>query len=381
MIHLRWHRLLCVWVFILTIPSMAWAAEPEAVTVFTREADDAYAAIRIPAIVQSKDGTLLAFAEGRVLDSDHGENDILLRRSADGGKTWGDVQVVAESGRDSLNDPCALALHGPDRVLLVYHRYPQGYHGRVMAHTKLLELGYDGAANAQSFLISSDDSGQTWSAPREITRELRQPDVIAAGSPGNFIQIGAGPHRGRLVLPLYENMPVGDGDRLHKIRAAYSDDLGATWQLGDRVSYENITGWGTEAQIAECADGTLLLSARLMDGGAERVLTTSADGGESWRPARLEAALQTPPCMSSIVSRVENGGTVLFHSLPNTADERANGQLFRSTDCGATWTRDRAIYPGEFAYSALVVLADGRLGCLYERDHYKTISYVVLDAE
>ncbi len=370
---------------LIVAPSIALAAPPvpDAVTVFTRESADAYEAIRIPAIVQSKGGTLLAFAEGRVLDSDHGENDIILRRSNDDGTTWSDTQIVAASGKDSLNDPCALALHDPDRVLLVYHRYPQGYHGRAMEHAKRVEPGYDGPANSQSFITTSDDAGETWSAPREITRELRQPDVIAVGSPGNFVQLQQGPNAGRIVLPLYENMPLGEGDKLHNLRAAYSDDLGVTWQLGERISYESITGWGTEAQIAECAEGGLLLSARLQDGGAERILSESRDAGQTWSPARLESALQTPPCMSSIVSRVESGGAgaTLFHTLPNTTDERKNGTLFRSTDCGKTWKHDQVIYPGGFAYSALVVLNDSRLGCLYERDDYKTISYIVLNVE
>jgi len=361
------------------IPVPAAPPTPDAVTVFTRESADAYEAIRIPAIVQSKGGTLLAFAEGRVLDSDHGENDILLRRSNDDGATWSDTQVVAESGKDSLNDPCALALRDPDRIFLVYHRYPQGYHGRAMEHTKRAEPGYDGPANGQSFLTISDDAGATWSVPRDITRELREPDVIAVGSPGNFIQIQQGPRAGRIVLPLYENMPLGEGDKLHNLRSAFSDDLGETWTLGARISYENITGWGTEAQIAECAEGGLLMSARLQDGGAERILSESHDGGQTWSPAHLESALQTPPCMSSIVSRVNSGGegATLFHTLPNTTDERKNGTLFRSTDCGKTWKHDQVIYPGGFAYSALVILNDGRLGCLYERDDYKTISYTV----
>lgn len=378
-------RAILLSILLLAAPSIVLAAAPvpDAVTVFTRESDDAYEAIRIPAIVQSKGGTLLAFAEGRVLDSDHGENDIILRRSNDDGKTWSDTQVVAESGKDSLNDPCALALHDPDRVLLVYHRYPQGYHGRAMEHAKRVEPGYDGPANSQSFITTSDDAGATWSAPREITRELRQPDVIAVGCPGNFIQLQRGPHAGRIVLPLYENMPLGEGDKLHNLRAAFSDDQGATWQLGERISYDRITGWGTEAQIAECTEGGLLLSARLQDGGAERILSESRDGGQTWSPARLDSTLQTPPCMSSVVSRVEGGGeaATLFHTLPNTTDERKNGTLFRSTDCGKTWKHDQIIYPGGFAYSALVVLNDGGLGCLYERDDYKSLSYVVLNAE
>lgn len=368
----------------LSVPVLAQETAPEHTVVFTREAEDAYAAIRIPAIVQSAQGTLLAFAEGRPVDHDHGKNDIILRRSLDGGGTWEDMQVVAASGDDSLNDPCAIALHDPERILLVYQRYPEGYHGRVTNHTELAEAGYGGLTNTQSFLITSDDDGKTWSGPRDVTRQLRRPDAVAVGSPGNFIQVSAGPHKGRLVLPLYENIPLGDdGDRMHELCAAYSDDLGETWELGARVSYENITGWGTEAQIAECDDGALILSARNQDGGVGRIFARSTDGGLTWSKVWFETALQTPPCMGSLVSRVDSGGgqPVLFHTLPNTADKRENGQVYRSVDCGATWTHERPVYAGEFAYSALVVLKDGRLGCLYERDHYKTIRYAVVDVE
>lgn len=368
-------------VVLLALPMGLMAAEaPESTLVFTREAEDDYAAIRIPAIVESKGGVLLAFAEGRPVDHDHGENDIILRRSEDGGGSWGDLIVVAESGTDSLNDPCALALPDSGRVILIYQRYPQGFHGRVSKHTKLVEPGYDGPTNAQSFLVQSDDDGKTWSTPRDITRQLRRPDAIAVGSPGNFIHVNGGAHPGRLVLPLYENIPVGGDERIHKLAAAYSDDLGETWHLGSRVSYENIEGWGTEAQIAERHDGTLLMSARNQDGGVGRIFSESSDGGATWSNARFDTTLLTPPCMGSLVSVAgTHGEGVLFHTLPFTRQTRENGQLFRSVDGGATWEFHQLIYPGGFAYSALVVLADGRLGCLYERNDYKSINYAVLD--
>lgn len=384
---MRWNRSGCLVALLvlcsLTLEAMAEKRHPDATLVFTREAEDAYEAIRIPAIAQSGSGTLLALAEGRPVDHDHGKNDIILRRSTDGGATWGSLQVIAESGDDSLNDPCVLALSDPDRILVVYHRYPEGYHGRESGHTKLAERGYDGAANAQSFIIYSDDDGKTWSAPRDVTKLLRRPDAVAVGSPGNFIQLQQGPHAGRLVLPLYENIPLGGGDRMHEITVAYSDDRGETWKVGQRVSYENITGWCTEAQVAERADGVLVLSARNQDGKKARVLTTSADGGATWSPARYADDLRTPPCMGSLVSQVDpsRGKSVLWHTVPNTEAKRENGQLFRSDDGGATWTQDQTVYPGGFAYSALVVLQDGRLGCLYERDSYKTISYAVLDVK
>ncbi len=366
---------------LMALPALA-ADYPESVVVFTREADDAYAAIRIPAIVQSKAGTLLAFAEGRPLDNDHGQNDIILRRSEDGGTTWGTLQVVAESGNDSLNDPCALALSDSGRVILFYQRYPEGYHGGVMAHTKRADLGYGGPTNTQSFMIASDDDGVTWSKPRDVTRQLRRPDVVAVGSPGNFIQIAGGPHAGRLVLPLYETVPINEMEQPHRLTAAYSDDLAETWKLGERMSYERIEGWGTEAQIAEMDNGTLLMSARDETGNLGRIFSTSDDGGATWSAAKFDTQLMTPPCMSSLVSVAgAEGKRVLFHTLPQTDRARENGQLFRSSDGGATWAFDQLIYPEGFAYSALVVLKDGRLGCLYERDEYKSISYAILDVK
>jgi sialidase-1 len=202
---------------------------------------------------------------------------------------------------------------------------------------------------------------------------------VAVGSPGNFIQLKHGPHAGRIVLPIYENIPVGGGDRIHELSSAYSDDLGETWQLGTRVSYAAIDGWGTENQIAERGDGSLLMSARNQDGGRGRILSESKDGGATWSVARFDTTLQTPPCMGSLVSVERDGGeSILFHTLPNTERKRENGQLYRSVDGGATWSRDSLIYPGKFAYSALVVLKDGNLGCLYERDDYKSIHYAVL---
>ena len=183
-------------------------------------------------------------------------------------------------------------------------------------------------------------------------------------------------------MPLYENIPIGGDERIHKLSAAYSDDDGETWQLGSRVSYDDIEGWGTEAQIAERHDSTLLMSARNQDGGVGRIFSTSDDGGASWSTARFDTTLKTPPCMSSLVAVDEGPGkTVLFHTVPNTEDARESGQLYRSVDGGATWIHDQPIYPGEFAYSALVVLKDGQLGCLYEADHYKSIRYVVLDVK
>ena len=50
---------------------------------------DGYKLYRIPGIVVTKQGTVLAYCEARKSDSgDWGRIDVLMRRSVDGGRTW-----------------------------------------------------------------------------------------------------------------------------------------------------------------------------------------------------------------------------------------------------------------------------------------------------
>ena len=105
-----------------------------------------YPSFRIPSIVVSKQGTLLAFAEGRNKRSDHAANDIVLKRSTDGGKTWGKLILVAEDGGNSLNNPQAVVVPRTGRILMMYQRYPQGIHeGQV-------KPGHDGPNICRNFL-------------------------------------------------------------------------------------------------------------------------------------------------------------------------------------------------------------------------------------
>src|SRR3954451_7935176 len=71
-----------------------------------RAGEGGYDTYRIPALISSAKGTLLAFCEGRRNSaSDSGDIDVLLRRSFDGGKTWAPVQTVADAGGDTIGNP------------------------------------------------------------------------------------------------------------------------------------------------------------------------------------------------------------------------------------------------------------------------------------
>ena len=132
---------------------------------------EGYPEYRIPSIVTSNKGTLLAFAEGRGSLSDHAENDIVLKRSTDGGRTWAPLQVVAEQGGDNLNNPQAVVLPDTGRILMMYQIFPKNYHARSIGKkVKLARPGLSGRGVQKCYTTFSDDDGLTWSKPVDITR-------------------------------------------------------------------------------------------------------------------------------------------------------------------------------------------------------------------
>lgn len=351
------------------------ALEPTSMTDVFSQGGDGYPQTRIPAVVATPKGAILAFAEARQA-GDHSENDIVLKRSIDGGATWQPLQIIAEMGGDSLNDPCAAVLPETGRVLLIYERYPKGYHTRKMAHTEAAETGYGGPRNTQTFITRSDDDGRTWSKPEDVTRSLRRPDVISLGSPGIGIQLKHGPHKGRILLPIYEVLPGGENRGWYNC-AAISDDGGKTWRAGERVPQAADGADANECQIAELADGTIVMDARQSTGPC-RKSAVSRDGGETWQPMYTVTDLEVTRCMGSILSI---SGQTLLASLPDSPEKRVNGTLFLSRDGGKTWPDKRVIYPGGFGYSCLTRLSENRVGCLFERDDCRFISFAVFDVE
>ncbi len=366
-----------------TMARAAGEEAPDAIVNVFSDGDAGYPRFRIPVLVALDDNVLLAFAEGRSptfpgQHDDHAQNDIVLRRSVDGGATWSPVQVVAEMGADSLNDPCAVALPESGRVLLMYQRFPEGYHARRMAHAEMAAPGYGGPDNTQTFMIHSDDSGVTWSAPREITRSVRDEGVVSVGSPGVGIVLSRGSQAGRVLLPLYEVIPVEDApgeERYWRNRVAISDDQGATWRLGERVPIDGLEGYGNECQLAELANGDIRMNARLQSGANRLAWSVSRNGGESWTSMKEAPELVTTPCMASLISIPVDNDRWLLASLPNSEEGRENGALFISRDGGEHWTRQQTIYPNGFAYSSLALLPDGRIGCLFERGPYEYLSF------
>ena len=322
---------------------------------------------RIPTLSVTKRGTLLAFAELRKNNaSDTGDIDTVVKRSSDGGRTWSDETVVLDLGDATIGNPCPIVDPVSGRITLIatWNRLPESK----------IAPGF-GEDSRRLWVTDSDDDGLTWSAPRNITEQVKQPtwSWIASG-PCSGIVLEHGPHRGRYV--------VGFNHRETAVNAAgyyahviYSDDSGKTWNSSKSFAARNTN----ECEAVELADGSVMLNTR--NHGAPlhaRSVAVSTDGGETWEETHLDPALPEPQCMGSIKRlRMATAGepAVLLFSNPASATSRANLTLRASFDEGKTWPRALLVKPGDAAYSHLAVLPDGKIALAYETEGYKRIVF------
>lgn len=335
---------------------------------------DGYPAYRIPALLTTKRGSLLAFAEGRASLRDHAENDIVLKRSIDGGKTWGALQLIDEDGANALNNPTAVLVRDTGRVILMYQRYAKGFD----EHNA--EPGHDGPRVCRTFVTHSDDDGVTWSEPADATAQVKRPTeaTSTATGPGIGIQLARGKHAGRIVMPFNQG-PHGKW----KVYAVFSDDAGKSWRYGETAP-EGTKGYANEVQFVELSDGSVMLNARNQGGDKLRKVSISRDGGETWSATRHDAALVEPVCQASLLRHPGGADVtrdVFLFCNPATQTGRTNGTVRLSRDEGKTWPSARVLYPGSFAYSCLASLPDGSVGCLFERDGTRKISFAAFTME
>lgn len=353
----------------IALAPVAFAGEPVFSDVFTA-AQDGYASIRIPSVVVSKQGTVLAFAEGRAKHADQAQNDLLLKRSPDGGTTWTPQQLVAEDGAHSLNNPTAVVEQQSGRVFLMFQRIP----AHLREGSTNIETGYDGTNVYRNLLVWSDDDGATWTKPLDVTRSTKRPvrATTLASGPGIGLQLTRGPHRGRLIFPFNEG-PFWQWNNF----AVFSDDRGRTWQCGENVpgAFLPDAKLGqrsqiNEAQMVELSDGSVRLNSRQFAGAKRRKTAVSQDGGSTWSPVQDVPELRDPSCNASIFRYSFNDGRgrgKVLYSGPDSL-KRDTGTVWISLDDGETWPMHRVLWPGSFAYSVLTKLPDSTVGCLFETD-------------
>lgn len=330
---------------------------------------------RIPGIVVTPKGTVLAYAEARRnSSSDWGEIEIHLRRSTDGGKTWEAPKQIAHVGARLEGNPKKKT--GGEHEQTVNN--PVAIVDRTTGAIEFLYcLNY-----ARCFSMRSTDDGVTWSKPVDITATFepfrRHYDwkVIATG-PGHGIQLKSG----RLVVPIW--LAFGKiGDHAPSAAATiYSDDHGKTWQAGD-LAVPNTGEFNNpnETMLTALADGRVMLVSRSVSKANRKIITVSPDGATGWSQPKFHDQLWEPVCMASIVAHPSKPGTQIYsnpHTLPRDAagqeipagrGKRQNLSIKLSRDDGQTWPISRTLEPGPSAYSDLAVLPDGTVLCLYEGD-------------
>jgi sialidase-1 len=324
----------------------AQEAEPAQQPVFVARTHG-YHTYRIPSLLVTPRGTLLAFCEGRKNGSgDAGDIDVLLRRSADQGKTWQNLLLVWDNGANTCGNPCPVVDRTTGTIwLLLTHNLGSDTEAQIIAGKS--------KGRRTVWVSRSTDDGITWSTPVEITEAVRKEDwTWYATGPGTGIQTRSG----RLVIPC-DNIVAGSKRR--QAHVIYSDDHGKTWQLGGVVGPDC-----NECQVVELRDGRLMLNIRSYRGQNRRLVAHSKDGGLTWSDPVADPALIEPVCQASL-TRLPDGRALLFSNPASKKRENLTVRL--STDDGRTWPVARTLHAGPAAYSCLAVLPDGSIGCLYER--------------
>ncbi|MFK4090015.1 exo-alpha-sialidase [Kribbella sp. NPDC020789] len=351
----------------LLLPIMPMYAEadnqPAAITqtVLFNKGDAGYGCYRIPAIVKTKTGALLAFAEARrTWCDDSQEIDLVLKRSDDDGRTWSAAQTVL-AGSDT--DPNAPVTRG-NPVPIVDQET-----GRIVLLTTM-DPGTTSYPRTP-YVQFSDDDGVTWSTAKNIGSQIDDPEWgWYATGPMHGIQLTRGAHAGRMVAGTNYDIDGKDAGQL-----VYSDDAGETWHKG-ATDLRTDGQVPQEISVVEKVDGGILAMARNNAGGpgASRMTAVSNDGGETYTaPYATVAGLTTPTVQTSIqrlraVDRGDKYNRILFAG-PADPERRRYMTIRSSFDEGRTWqsvadgTRITSDWSG---YSDMAILDTGEIGLLYE---------------
>ena len=316
---------------------------------------DGYHTYRIPALVTTSEGTILAFCEGRKHGRDDaGEIDIVLKRSSDDGNTWSDMQTVVSEGGMTCGNPCPVVDSSTGTIWLPFCKnLADGEEGLIA----------QGKAPRTVWLTHSTDDGKTWVEPKEITADVKDPSwTWYATGPCHGIQLTSG----RLLIPCDHIVGMhfdGQRDPYHS-HVIYSDDHGSSWQIG------GIVNEGTnECAVVQSIDNAVYINCRNYRGAKRRAYAWSNDNGSAFSKFGYDETLVEPICQASLVRFTDeernDRNRILFANPASTAREKMTLRL--SYDECKTWPVSKLLHPGPSAYSDLAVAPNMAICCLYER--------------
>ena len=336
---------------------------------------------RIPSLIVTREGTLLAFIEGRPTGSDVGGSGapikLQMKRSSDNGRTWSDVIDIHTDPSFDYSDPRPILDEKTGRVFLFYTQWPDD------CGQKSVPQGL-GDSSSVTFLRFSDDDGLSWSKAINLNQQIKNPRWFSFNTgPGIGIQLkwqteDQGNHNGRLIYPVIRR----DTSQSFDVLSVFSDDGGVHWQTGK--DYTTLPGTN-ESEIVELTDGRILLSCR--GGTPARSQYVSNDGGETWIYTGTGGITMTRVDASMIrFSSVRDGDSknrLLFSAPlgtpPGSGKGRANLGIWISYDEGKTFAKYKQVVWGFSAYSAMQKLKDGSIGVLYEASGTTLIRFIKLN--
>lgn len=319
-----------------------------------------YHTYRIPGMVRTLDGTLLAYVTGRDKDIyDYGNYDTVLRRSTDGGKTWSPMEVFVHVGKSTV-DNCVLIVDGM-RKGVVHHLYCVDY-----AHT---------------YYRRSTDHARTFSPAVEIKKPFADfareyKFIVQATGPGHGIQLEGG----RLLVPVW--LSPSKQQFPSAVSVIYSDDHGDSWNRGPIIVRSgDPPNHPMEGVVAQLSDGRVMMNIRNEADVHRRAVSISPNGATGWTTARFDLSLPDAICFGSLLAVppeiAGRKGLLLFSNPANLVRsvdigpkhycDRRNVTVKLSLDDGADWAKSLVIEPGFSGYSDLCVGPDGTVYCLYER--------------
>lgn len=330
--------------------------------------DDGAKAYRIPGIVTTCDGTLVAVYDVRYESSAdlQGNIKVGVSRSNDRGLTWEPMRLALNldghgglpAAQNGTGDPCILYDSRNNR-LWIAALWCHGMPGKRAWTASGQGLSPD--ETGQLLLVSSEDGGMTWSEPVNITPMVKDESWhLLLQGPGRGITMSDG----TLVFPAQ----FIDSERIPNATVVYSVDAGRTWAIGNPARRKT-----TESQVAEYPEGTLMLNMR-DDRGGSRAVSVSRDMGATWSEhPSSRSALREPVCMASLIA-VRAGDNItgkdlLLFSNPDSSVERKDITIKLSLDGGLTWPAAHQVVLDEgygWGYSCLTMIDESTVGILYE---------------
>lgn len=303
----------------------AWSPAP--VDVFISDGPGGIPQYRIPALVVTGSGALLAISEKRYHPgTDCGYKELVARRSTDGGVSWtAEDQVIA--GLNPLNNTST------GNPMAVWHA-PSG---RVVITFSIQQLP-SGLCSPSDGVFVVDDGGSdgvSWGAPRNITGMLGDTAGHVVPGPGAGSVLTVGDYAGRIIMSGTKG-PYGVD------AVFYSDDAGKTWAPSNSSLPKM-----DESGVVELPDGRVVINMRtdhLNSSCQCRAFAVSNDGGTSFGPIGFDPTLIEPVCEGSIL-RV---GSSVFFANPASTSSRSNITVRRGTGLPGGWQPSvLSILPGD----------------------------------